>query len=95
MTFAELNSAIMKVKKILSNTTNRHEYNMAHLFELDVWNRREMNALRHKHYGGYDKNLRHPNWKMQKIQKQWMVKKFKVTTWVNPCTKKMYTTIKV
>ena len=85
----------MKVKKILDNTTNRHEYNMASLFERDVWNRDEMNRIRRKYYGGYDDNIRRPNWKLQKIKKQWQVKPFKTETWKSPWSGKNHTTIEV
>ncbi len=64
----------MKVKKILKETTDRYTYRRAQLFDLDVWSRREMNLLRRKGYGGYDNEIRRPNWKFQKIKKQWMVK---------------------
>lgn len=66
-----------KAKKVLKKTTSSHEYNMALLFALDVWNRKEMKAIRCKAYGGVNGKIRRPNWKLQKIKKQWMVKPFK------------------
>jgi hypothetical protein len=69
----------MKVKKILKETTDRYTYRRAQLFHLDVWSRREMNRLRRKSYGGPESEIRRPNWKFQKIEKQWMVKPWKET----------------
>lgn len=73
----------MKSKKIMDSAEDRHTYRIAQMFNFDIWSTREMNRNRRKCYGGSEKVLRRPNWKLQKIKKQWMVKPWKTKTWVS------------
>ena len=85
----------MKSKKIMELAEDRHTYRMAQLFDLDVWSRREMNMLRRKSYGGFENEIRRPNWKFQKIEKQWMVKKWKQVHSTHPSRAKVWITIEI
>jgi hypothetical protein len=56
-------------------TTNRTIYNRISLFYEDVWSSRERDRQRTRWYGERNyrrRNIRYPNWKMLKKQKQWM-----------------------
>lgn len=85
----------MKSKKIMKEAQERHTYRIAQLFHYDIWSTCEMNRNRRKHYGGPENKIRRPNWKLQKVQKQWMVKTWKTKAWVSTWNKNKWITIEV
>lgn len=85
----------MKSKKIMELAEDCHTYRMAQLFDLDVWSRREMNRLRRKYYGGPESEIRRPNWKFQKIERQWMVKPWKETRSTHHRHSEVWVTIEI
>lgn len=89
----------MKVEKIINETTNRGEFNRAYKRHLESTGKIHCAYCRYhkgenkttKYYGGYEDDIKYPNWKLvSKNKKQWMKKTIKTETKVSRFYKGKY-----